>query len=135
VQTAAAVAAQALLHTGDARFYKTKPAPGPDDVNWSALWCSSDERLGRRMLAGLFYFLIMCIPLGAFAQVLTKVCTNTCSQPCLPPVNLFVLTGFCSIEELHLFDIMFLCARSCAVQCCKCWYNAPSVSTSKFLGF
>lgn len=74
VQTAAAVAAQALLHSGDARWYKTKQAPGPDDVNWSALWCSSDERLGRRMLAGLVYFLIMCIPLGAFAGILTVVC-------------------------------------------------------------
>lgn len=73
MQTAAAVAAQALLHSGDARWYKTKQAPGPDDVNWSALWCSSDERLGRRMLAGLLYFIIMCIPLGAFAGVLSVV--------------------------------------------------------------
>ena len=73
MQTAAAVAAQALLHSGDARWYKTKQAPGPDDVNWSALWCSSDERLGRRMLSGLVYFVIMLIPLGAFAGVLSVV--------------------------------------------------------------
>lgn len=88
MQTAAAVAAQALLHSGDARWYKTKQAPGPDDVNWSALWCSSDERLGRRMLSGLVYFVIMLIPLGAFAGILSVV--RNPQQPatrpaCLPP--------------------------------------------------
>lgn len=70
---AATIAAQALLHSADARLYKCKAAPGPDDVNWTALWCSSEERFVRRILGGLMYFAVMCIPLGAFAGVLTEV--------------------------------------------------------------
>lgn len=70
---AATIAAQALLHSADARLYKCKAAPGPDDVNWSALWCSSEQRFVRRIIGGFMYFAVMCIPLGAFAGVLTEV--------------------------------------------------------------
>ena len=87
VQMAATIAAQALLHSADARLYKCKAAPGPDDVNWSALWCSSRERFIRRILGGLMFFAVMCIPLGGFAGALSEVC----SYPCLVCISGAVL--------------------------------------------
>ena len=77
---AATIAAQALLHSADARLYKCKAAPGPDNVNWSALWCSNRERVIRRILGGLMFFAVMCIPLGGFAGALSEV-LFPCSCP------------------------------------------------------
>lgn len=73
MQTAAAVAAQALIHGGDGRLYQTKKAPGPDNVNWSALWCSPRTRMRRRILGGLLFMVFMITPMGAFAGGLTYV--------------------------------------------------------------
>lgn len=145
VQTAAAVAAQALLHSGDARRYKTKQAPGPDDVNWSALWCSSDERLGRRMLSGLVYFVIMLIPLGAFAGILSVVRSPSSLPPAQLACNLNLPRAAAALlpwthataRQKHRYNIKRKTC-SCAVLCslhlwsCQAWPGRPTTLVSCF---
>jgi hypothetical protein len=58
---------------GDGRLYITKKAPGPDNVNWSSLWCSRQERMQRRVWGGLFFAFFIVFPMGAFTGALTSV--------------------------------------------------------------
>ena len=73
MQFAATIAAQAVLHSLDARVYRTRAAPAPDNINWPALWRSNGERRWRRPVAFVWYALIMSIPIGVFGGVLTQV--------------------------------------------------------------
>jgi hypothetical protein len=44
-QQAAAIASQTLVHGEDNREFLVMPAPGPEEVNWSALWMSYKDRI------------------------------------------------------------------------------------------
>ena len=67
------MAVQAVLHGLDARVYRARPAPAPDNINWPALWRSNAERRWRRPAAFLLYTMIMIVPIGIFGGVLTHV--------------------------------------------------------------
>lgn len=88
VQFAASVAAQAVLHSEDARLYKTRQAPGPDNVNWPALWPTRNSRIWRRIIAYCFYAVVMCIPIGIFGGILSQV------RP--PPSSAHLSVQYCS---------------------------------------
>eukprot|EP01025_Chloroclados_australasicus_P060634 TRINITY_DN7799_c1_g4_i1.p1 TRINITY_DN7799_c1_g4~~TRINITY_DN7799_c1_g4_i1.p1 ORF type:complete len:584 (+),score=30.17 TRINITY_DN7799_c1_g4_i1:939-2690(+) len=78
-QKAATIAAQTVLHPEDGHSFQTHPAPGPDEVNWQALWRHWRERDLRVLAAFPFYFILMCIPLGIFAGALTQLSSTMCS--------------------------------------------------------
>lgn len=43
-QTAAAIASQTLIHAEDNREFRVEPSPGPEEVNWAAVWLSYRQR-------------------------------------------------------------------------------------------
>ena len=67
------MAAQALIHGGDGRLFQTEEAPGPDNVNWSALWCSPRTRTQRLIWGAIMYTILMLFPMGGLVGGLTYV--------------------------------------------------------------
>jgi hypothetical protein len=63
---------QCVLHSLDARVYRARPAPGPDNINWPTLWRSNGPRRWRRPVAFALYTFIMAIPIGIFGGLLTQ---------------------------------------------------------------
>lgn len=66
-QAAAALAAQALIHSEDCREFKVCAAPGPEEVNWSALWLSYKQRDFRGWFTKPLLVIIMLIPINMFS--------------------------------------------------------------------
>ena len=88
LQFAATIAVQCVLHSLDARVYRARPAPAPDNINWPMLWRSNGERRWRRPVAFASYAFIMAIPVGIFGGLLTQVryfhplLSNVCHALC-----------------------------------------------------
>eukprot|EP00798_Chlamydomonas_sp_ICE-L_P013783 gene13783-19691_t len=72
-QHAAVVALQLQVHGEDNHEFKVRLAPGPEEVNWSALWMSYRDRdLRGWFLTPLLVFLVL-IPVGVFSGALMQL--------------------------------------------------------------
>ncbi|GIM03101.1 hypothetical protein Vretimale_7897 [Volvox reticuliferus] len=72
-QRAAAMASQCIIHAEDNRQFRVHPAPGPDEVNWSALWSNFRGRDLRRNLMRPLVALMVVFPIGIFTGGLTQL--------------------------------------------------------------
>ncbi|GIL51096.1 hypothetical protein Vafri_7150 [Volvox africanus] len=72
-QRAAAMASQCIIHAEDNRQFRVHPAPGPDEVNWSALWSNFRGRDLRRNLIRPLVVLMVAFPIGIFTGGLTQL--------------------------------------------------------------
>ncbi|PNW73839.1 hypothetical protein CHLRE_13g574850v5 [Chlamydomonas reinhardtii] len=79
-QRAAAVAAQCVLHAEDNRQFRVHPAPGPEEVNWSALWSDYRSRDLRRNLTRPLSILVVLFPIGIFTGGLMQLDYLLCPQ-------------------------------------------------------
>ncbi|EFJ49655.1 hypothetical protein VOLCADRAFT_104236 [Volvox carteri f. nagariensis] len=72
-QRAAAMASQCIIHAEDNRQFRVHPAPGPDEVNWSALWSNFRDRDLRRNLMRPLVVLMVAFPIGIFTGGVTQL--------------------------------------------------------------
>ncbi|GLI62080.1 hypothetical protein VaNZ11_004639 [Volvox africanus] len=72
-QRAAAMASQCIIHAEDNRRFRVHPAPGPDEVNWSALWSNFRGRDLRRNLMRPLVVLMVVFPIGIFTGGLAQL--------------------------------------------------------------
>lgn len=72
-QFAATVAAQTLLHSESGHKFQAHPAPGPDEMNWQALWKTWSQKDIRRVLVFPLVAFVIMFPLGLFAGGLSKL--------------------------------------------------------------
>ncbi|KAG2438979.1 hypothetical protein HYH02_010771 [Chlamydomonas schloesseri] len=79
-QRAAAVAAQCVLHAEDNRQFRVHPAPGPEEVNWSALWSDYRSRDLRRNLTRPLTMLVVLFPIGIFTGGLMQLDYLLCPE-------------------------------------------------------
>lgn len=71
-QRAATVAGQVLLHSESGNTCRVDPAPGPDEINWQALWKSKKEKHIRGIIALPFLIFLIGLPLGLLAGGTTR---------------------------------------------------------------
>lgn len=74
-----------MFHYGPPRplpptIHQVSPAPGPDEVNWSALWLRPRQRWLRRVLLvrPLALGLLLLVPVGIFAGGLQQLNSLLC---------------------------------------------------------
>lgn len=77
-QFAATVAAQTLLHSESGHKFQAHPAPGPDEMNWQALWKTWAQKDVRKVLVFPLIALVIMFPLGVFAGGLSKLAVILC---------------------------------------------------------
>lgn len=63
---AASVLTPQLWLRQDNRYFRTHPAPGPDDVNWKSLRYTASEVGVRKLIALPFLVLLILFPAGFF---------------------------------------------------------------------
>eukprot|EP00210_Caulerpa_lentillifera_P005734 g5482.t1 len=80
-QKAASIASQVLLHTEKGNQFRVGPAPGPDEMNWQALWKSKGEKEFRQIIVIPFIVLLCSFPLGIFAGALSQLSEFLCAHP------------------------------------------------------
>eukprot|EP00803_Ostreobium_quekettii_P009724 evm.model.scf_220.3 EVM.evm.TU.scf_220.3 scf_220:31260-46576(+) len=78
-QSAATIASQILLHS-DGEKFQMQPAPGPDEMNWQALWKTSTERDIRTIIVLPFLAVLIFFPVGIFAGSLSMFNTYVCGD-------------------------------------------------------
>ncbi|GLC55507.1 hypothetical protein PLESTB_000995000 [Pleodorina starrii] len=94
-QLGAAMAAQCAIHPEredprvggpDSDYFKVRPAPGPDEVNWPALWLRSAQRSRRTALVTpLLAALLLLVPVGLFSGGLQQLNHLLCPPPSPSP--------------------------------------------------
>eukprot|EP00798_Chlamydomonas_sp_ICE-L_P013270 gene13270-19112_t len=77
-QHAAAVASQTLVHGEDNREFKVQMAPGPEEVNWTALWMSYRDREARAWIVTPLLTLLILFPVGIFSGGLMQLAILLC---------------------------------------------------------
>jgi len=78
-QWSATVAAQSVIHPEDGHLFSTQPAPGPDDINWSAIFRSGYWVLIRKAIALPGLAAIILFPAGFFSAAIVQVNTALCA--------------------------------------------------------
>ncbi|KAK9804567.1 hypothetical protein WJX73_000229 [Symbiochloris irregularis] len=79
-QTDAAVAAQANLHPEDGHSFRVVEAPGPEEVNWSALWLSWQGRDIREIVVLIPILIFLLIPIGLFSGAVAQLTVGVCGN-------------------------------------------------------
>lgn len=74
-QTAAAMAAQCLLHRGGTNEFIVHPAPGPSDINWQTLLQPKRTSLVRFMFVYPAIVILILTPSTLVATMITSACT------------------------------------------------------------
>ncbi|KAI8465074.1 MAG: hypothetical protein J3K34DRAFT_525694 [Monoraphidium minutum] len=131
-QKAAAIAASCNIHPLKRELFKVHPAPGPEEVNWEALWFTHAQRMRRGFFVTPFIIIIVLLPVSMLTSAMTQLndlfCapTNTvllwpayCTSP-HPFFNILraVLTGFVPTLLIMLWQALvmpraiYLCAQS-----------------------
>lgn len=77
-QEAAAIASQTLLRSDLGYRFKVQQAPGPDEINWQALWIPWYQKDIRAIIAIPIMIIFMLIPLGIFVAILSKLSHFVC---------------------------------------------------------
>ena len=55
------------------------PAPGPDEVNWQALWYTHSQRVVRGLLVTPFIIIIVLLPVSLLSSAMTQLQDAFCS--------------------------------------------------------
>ena len=84
-QKAAAIASQALLHSERNDIFHVEPAPGPDEINWQALWKTPFQKKIRAAVVWPLMSLLIAFPLGVFAGSLSR---QAPPNPTLPSLSI-----------------------------------------------
>lgn len=92
-QTAAATAGLVQASLVPALNFDVRPCPGPDDLNWAALWASWRHKLVRRYAVLPFLVLVMLFPIGVLTGVLTNLSTAVCGGT--PETNSLYWPWYC----------------------------------------
>ena len=74
-QTAAAMAAQCLLHRGGTNEFVVHPAPGPSDINWQTLLQPKRTSAVRFMFVYPAIVILILTPSTLVATMITSACT------------------------------------------------------------
>ena len=74
-QTAAAMAAQCLLHRGGANEFVVHPAPGPSDINWQTLLQPKRTSFVRFVFVYPAIVILILTPSTLVATMITSACT------------------------------------------------------------
>jgi hypothetical protein len=72
-QTTAALAAHVQASLASTVNFRVQPCPGPDDVNWSALWASWKEVGGRRTLEAAVCVCVCVVCVGGGGALWAKL--------------------------------------------------------------
>jgi len=80
-QFSATVAAQSVIHPEDGHIFNTQPAPGPDDINWKALWSTGPRRYLRRAIAAPMLLMVVLFPAGMFSAAISNINLALCNTP------------------------------------------------------
>ncbi|GMH42492.1 hypothetical protein BSKO_10411 [Bryopsis sp. KO-2023] len=90
-QYAATIAAQSLLHSESGHKFQAHAAPGPEEMNWQALWKTWVQKDIRRVLVFPWLVGLIIFPLGIFAGGLSKLSEVLCD----PDGDSYVGEGYC----------------------------------------
>ncbi|GAX72909.1 hypothetical protein CEUSTIGMA_g364.t1 [Chlamydomonas eustigma] len=103
-QRAAIVASQTILHSEDHREFKVSPAPGPEEVNWAALWMSHHDQTLRTWMMRTLLGITIIIPIGIFGASLMQLELLVCPlHYCQDP-----MTGAITITSSQCPDATYL---------------------------
>ncbi|PRW44348.1 pyruvate decarboxylase 4 [Chlorella sorokiniana] len=78
-QASAAIAASDGLTLVPGVNLTARPAPGPDNINWAALWSTWGQRILRGLAVIPFLVFWMVFPIGVLTGALTNLNTAVCS--------------------------------------------------------
>ncbi|KAL4437833.1 hypothetical protein ABPG77_005745 [Micractinium sp. CCAP 211/92] len=92
-QTAAATAALVQASLVPALNFDVRPCPGPDDLNWAALWATWRHKLARRYAVMPFLVVVMIFPIGVLTGVLTNLSAAVCGGT--PETNSLYWPWYC----------------------------------------
>ncbi|CAK0783273.1 hypothetical protein CVIRNUC_006472 [Coccomyxa viridis] len=77
-QKDAAFAAQTRIHPEDSHSFRVMEAPGPEEVNWQALWKPRWQRTLREAMVLPLIIIVMLVPLGLFTGTLAQATSAIC---------------------------------------------------------
>jgi hypothetical protein len=77
-QIAATVATSAPLRGEGKSLFTVRPAPGPEEVNWGALWMTWRGRELRKSLVTPLLLLVVLVPVSIFAGGLQQLNAAAC---------------------------------------------------------
>lgn len=92
-QTAAATAALVQASLVPALNFDVRPCPGPDNLNWAALWVTWRQKLARRYAVLPFLVIVMLFPIGVLTGVLSNLSTAVCGGT--PDTNSLYWPWYC----------------------------------------
>ncbi|GBF99191.1 hypothetical protein Rsub_11636 [Raphidocelis subcapitata] len=78
-QKAAAIAASCNIHPLRRQLFNVRPAPGPEEVNWQALWYTHGQRTIRGMLVAPFIVIVVLLPVSLATAAMTQLNEAFCS--------------------------------------------------------
>jgi hypothetical protein len=128
-QKAAAVAASCNIHPLNRAGFQVHPAPGPEEVNWYALWFTHEQRVVRGWIVIPCIVFLVLVPVSLVAAAVTQVnaafCTSSlswrwycCSRNWVARGAKSLLTGFVPTLLVLLWQgmamprLVFMCAQS-----------------------
>lgn len=94
-QFSATVAAQSLLHSESGHKFQAHPAPGPDEMNWQALWKTWQQKDIRRVLVFPLIVGVIIFPLGIFAGALSKLTDVLCDENGIA----YIGHSYCGVDD------------------------------------
>jgi hypothetical protein len=128
-QKAAAVAASCNIHPLNRAGFQVHPAPGPEEVNWYALWFTHEQRVVRGWIVVPCIVFLVLVPVSLVAAAVTQInaafCTSSlswrwycCSRNWVARGAKSLLTGFVPTLLVLLWQgmamprLVFMCAQS-----------------------
>ncbi|GMH41955.1 hypothetical protein BSKO_09874 [Bryopsis sp. KO-2023] len=79
-QHSATVAAQTLLHSESSHKFKAYPAPGPEEMNWQALWKTWVEKDVRSVIVFPFLVFLCLLPIGLAMGAMSRLNNFLCGR-------------------------------------------------------
>ncbi|KIY96999.1 ERD4-related membrane protein [Monoraphidium neglectum] len=131
-QKAAAIASSCNIHPLRKELFKVFPAPGPEEVNWEALWFTHAQRVRRAFYVTPFLVVLVLLPVSLLTSAMTQLNDLFCSANntklrwddyCYSGMRFFtilrsVLTGFVPALLIQLWQgllmprLVYLAAQS-----------------------
>lgn len=78
-QKAAAVASSCNIHPLSQEMFQVSPAPGPEEVNWQALWYNARQRAARGLVVTPFLVIFIMLPVSLLTGALSQLNSLFCS--------------------------------------------------------
>jgi hypothetical protein len=78
-QRSAAIAASCNIHPLRRQLFSVHPAPGPEEVNWQALWYTNRQRVVRGLIVVPCIVALVMVPVSLLTSALTQLNEAFCS--------------------------------------------------------